>query len=221
MTAAGYYDSREIPGFIFYGVVCMGRVSIFLDFWNFTLNLRDFDSFFRPDWYKIAEVFLEEAQVVVGNSDTLVLQDFNIFGSYSRNSNDAKLHNWATTFLPKVKGAKVYFYERKVKKRGPRCPVCHEYIDVCPKCNGSMIGTEEKGIDTLMATTMLQDAWLKKFDVAIIVSADRDFIPVVEILRDNGLKTIHAQFGANGAELTKSCWGRFNILNILDKIKKF
>ncbi|MPN30800.1 hypothetical protein SDC9_178271 [bioreactor metagenome] len=83
-----------------------------------------------------------------------------------------------------------------------------------------MIGTEEKCIDTLIATTMLQDAWLKKFDIAILVSADKDFIPAVDFLRNNGLKTIHAQLGYNGAELTKACWGRFNVISVIDKIKR-
>lgn len=198
----------------------MGRVSIFLDFWNFTLNLRDLDSSFRPDWYKIADVFVEEAQTVIGKDEKLALQDFNIFGSYSNDPGDAKLRNWAETFLKKVKAAKVNFYERKKKIHGPKCPNCHQNVDVCPKCSGSMVGTEEKGVDTLIATTMLQDAWLKKYDVAIIVSADRDFIPAIDFLRNNGIRTIHAQFGSNGADLTKSCWGRFNIVKILDKIKK-
>ena len=199
----------------------MGNVSIFLDFWNFTLNLRNLDPEFRPDWFRIADVFIEEAQSVIACDEKLTLQDFNIFGSYSNTPGDMKLHNWAMTFLPKVNGAKVKFYERKKKKFGPRCPVCHEHIEICPQCHESMIGTEEKGIDTLIAITMLQDAWMKKYDVAIIVSADRDFIPAVEFLRDtHGLKTIHAQFGNNGAELTKSCWGRFNILNVLDRIRK-
>ena len=198
----------------------MNRVSIFLDFWNFTLNLRDMDPNYRPDWFKIADVFVEKAQEVIADGEPLTLQDFNIFGSYSNMPNDAKLRNWVTTFLPKVKGAQVKFYERKKKKSGPKCPVCHEHIDICPKCSGSMIGTEEKEVDTLIATTMLQDAWLKKFDVAIIVSADRDFIPAMDFLRDNGIRTIHAQFGTNGADLTKSCWGRFNIMGILDRIKK-
>lgn len=198
----------------------MNRVSIYLDFWNFTLNLRDYDDSVRPNWFEIAHVFINEAQAVVSSDDKLTLQDFNIFGSYTKTKPDAKLYNWATTFLPKVNGAKVNFYERKKKKSGPKCPSCHSYVNNCPRCNESMIGTEEKCIDTLIATTMLQDAWLRKFDIAIIVSADRDFIPAMDFLRDNGLKTIHAQFGSNGAELTKSCWGRFNIIDVIDKIRK-
>jgi len=198
----------------------MGRSSIYLDFWNFTLNLRDLDSEYRLDWFKIADVFTHEAQVVLGNNEQLSLQDFNIYGSYSQTQKEVKLYRWATSFLPKVKGARVHFYERKKKKSGPRCPTCHEHIDVCPKCGASMIGTEEKEIDTLIATAMLQDGWLGKYDIAILVSSDRDFIPAINYLRNNGLKTIHAQFGFKGAELSKSCWGRFNIEAILDRIRK-
>ncbi len=198
----------------------MARVSIFLDFWNFTLNLRDKDPAFKANWLEIANTFIAEAQKVLGEDEKLVLQDFNIFGSYSDTPQDSGLIQWFNQFLPKVKGSKIYFYQRKPKKSGPKCPTCHSEIKLCPACNASMIGTEEKCIDTLIATTMLQDAWLKKYDVAIIVSADRDFIPAMNFLRDNGIKTIHAQFGYNGAELSKICWGRFDILSVLDKIKR-
>lgn len=196
------------------------KVSIYLDFWNFSLSLRDHEPYFRTDWFAISNVFIEQAQKVLSDGSVLKLQDFNIFGSYTKTPADTKLYSWATTFLPKVRGAKVRFDERKPKKSGPICPGCHEEISVCPKCSSSMIGTEEKCIDTLIATTMLQDGWLKKIDVAIIVSADKDFIPAVDFLSNNGIKTIHAQFGNWGAELTKACWGRFNILSILDQIEK-
>ena len=83
-----------------------------------------------------------------------------------------------------------------------------------------MLGTEEKCIDTLLATTMLQDAWMKKYDVAILVSSDKDFIPAVDFLRSVGTKTIHAQFKNQGMELSKHCWGRFDILQNMDELKR-
>ena len=48
----------------------------------------------------------------------------------------------------------------------------------CPRCNGDMRGTEEKGIDTRIATEMISLAWVKNYDVAILVSSDHDFVPV-------------------------------------------
>ncbi len=194
------------------------KVSIFLDFWNFTLSLKHFNGNFRPDWFMLPNILKQEAEKLVGTS--LDLQDFNIFGSYSRNPQDAKLKNWATTFLPKIPGANVTFLERQKQLTGPACPTCHFIISQCPKCSSSMLGSEEKCIDTLIATTMLQDAWMKKYDIAIIISADKDFIPAIDFLRTTGIRTIHGQFGHQGMELTKHCWGRFNLQTVMHKFEK-
>ena len=43
-----------------------------------------------------------------------------------------------------------------------------------------MRGTEEKGVDTHIATAMISLAWIDNYDVGVLVSSDRDFIPVVE-----------------------------------------
>ena len=83
-----------------------------------------------------------------------------------------------------------------------------------------MLGTEEKCVDTLIATTMLQDAWMKKFDVAVLVSSDKDFIPAVDFLHRVGIRTIHAQFRNQGAELRKHCWGGFDLTALKSKLKK-
>jgi len=198
----------------------MISASIYMDFWNFSLNLKSVDSNFRPDWHKIAEVFLQEAQAVLNSDEKLRLQDFHIIGSYTQSENDKKLRHWISAYLPKVIGAKVAFLERKKKNSGPRCPQCHAHINDCPFCKASMIGTEEKGIDTQIAVSMLRDAWLKKINVALLVSADRDFIPAVQFLNDMGVRVIHAQFASNGFELSNACWGRFNILQTLEKITR-
>ena len=39
-----------------------------------------------------------------------------------------------------------------------------------------MRGTEEKGVDTHIATAMISLAWIDNYDVAVLVSSDRDFI---------------------------------------------
>lgn len=195
------------------------KVSIFLDFWNFSLSLKTIDPAYRPDWFAIPMVFIRQAAAICSDS-TLELQDFHIFGSFSNTPADQKLKNWSRSFLPKIPGSNLHFKERQQKSTGPVCTVCHREITACPFCGGTMLGTEEKCIDTLLATTMLQDAWMKKYDVAILVSSDKDFIPAVDFLRSVGTKTIHAQFKNQGMELSKHCWGRFDILQNMDELKR-
>ena len=195
------------------------KISIFLDFWNFSLSLRSEVPEFRPDWYRIAPAFLSKASLLLGDKE-LSLQDFYIFGSYSNSPQDNKLRNWASSFLPKIPGTKAIFLMRQKKSSGPICTKCHSEILSCPKCGGSMLGTEEKCIDTLLATTMLQDAWLGKYETAILASCDKDFIPVIDFLRIKGIQTIHAGIGSRGKDLSNHCWGCFDILYIKDQFNR-
>jgi len=51
-----------------------------------------------------------------------------------------------------------------------------------------MRGTEEKGIDVRMALDMVDLGLSKAFDAAVLVSSDRDFVPVAESLQNKGIK---------------------------------
>jgi uncharacterized LabA/DUF88 family protein len=74
-----------------------------------------------------------------------------------------------------------------------------------------MRGTEEKGVDTRIVTDMISLAWANAYDVAVIVSSDRDFVPVAEFLQTKGIKVIHASFPPKGSELSQKCWGNFPV----------
>lgn len=83
-----------------------------------------------------------------------------------------------------------------------------------------MRGTEEKGIDTHIATAMISLAWIDNYEVAVLVSSDRDFIPVVEFLETRGIKVVHGAFPPAGAELTRKCWSSIAIPNIRDRFRR-
>ena len=74
-----------------------------------------------------------------------------------------------------------------------------------------MRGTEEKGVDVRMATDMISLAWVDNYDIAVLVSSDKDFVPVAEFLQTRGIKVIHGAFPPKGAQLTQKCWGSINI----------
>lgn len=83
-----------------------------------------------------------------------------------------------------------------------------------------MRGTEEKGVDTRIATDMIKLAWVNDYDVAVLLSSDRDFVPVVEFLSTRGIKTIHGAFPPFGASLSQSCWGNLRIPDIMPKLRR-
>ena len=74
-----------------------------------------------------------------------------------------------------------------------------------------MVRTVEKGIDTAIVTDMISLAWENAWEVAILVSSDRDFIPLVEFLTNKGLKVINAHFPPKGMDLARHCWGSFDL----------
>ena len=194
------------------------KISIFLDFWNFILSFKKIDPQYRADWFAIPTAFLEQVKSQL-KTEEATLQDFHVFGSYSPGEQDKGLRNWIASFLPKVPGSCVHFLERQKKSSGPTCTRCHAEVSTCPHCGGSMLGTQEKCVDTLLATTMLQEAWLGKYEIAVLASNDKDFIPAVDFLRNKGIQTIHAGFMKSGMELTKHCWGAFDIYKIREQIR--
>ena len=74
-----------------------------------------------------------------------------------------------------------------------------------------MRGAEEKGVDVRMATDMIRLAWVDNYDVAVLLSSDKDFVPVAEFLETRGIKVIHGAFPPRGAELTRKCWSSIDV----------
>ena len=74
-----------------------------------------------------------------------------------------------------------------------------------------MRGTEEKGIDVRIATDMIKLAWADNYDAAVLVSSDKDFIPVVQFLETRGIKVLHANFPPKGSHLTQACWDSIDV----------
>jgi uncharacterized LabA/DUF88 family protein len=69
----------------------------------------------------------------------------------------------------------------------------------------------EKGVDTSIVTDLLSLAWVGAWDVAVLVSSDRDFIPAVDLLQTKGFRVINAHFPPKGMDLAKSCWASIDL----------
>jgi uncharacterized LabA/DUF88 family protein len=52
-------------------------------------------------------------------------------------------------------------------------------IENCPHCGEKIERTIEKGVDTAIVTDIFRLAWEESLDVGVLVSSDRDFIPMV------------------------------------------
>ena len=79
---------------------------------------------------------------------------------------------------------------------------------------------KKKGVDTHIATAMISLAWIDNYDVAVLVSSDRDFIPVVEFLETRGIKVVHGAFPPAASDLTRKCWGSIAIPDIQERLRR-
>jgi hypothetical protein len=199
-------------------VATQPRIRIFVDFWNFSLSLRRVDDEFKVDWKPIASLFVGEAAKLLGSPVTF--EGMHVYGSYDPGKpNDKKFKNWFSNWLDKLPGPHIVLLERQRKRNHATCPACHSEVPNCPACQADLRGTEEKGIDTRIATDLISLAWSNGYDVAIIVSADRDFVPVANFLQSKGIKVIHAAFPPSGSQLSQKCWAHFSVPKIMEQFR--
>ena len=195
------------------------KVVIFVDFWNYTLSMSDHEQGFKTDWKKLPQTIVSEAINVVDASAHGIYSGMHVYGSFDE-TGDAKLKKWATTVLDTFPGVNVKFVPRQRKKTGPKCPHCHLIAEHCSHCGADMRGTEEKGVDTAIAVDMISLAWEGSYDVAVLISSDRDFAPVVEYLATKGKKVIHGAFPPKGALLSQKSWGSIDIASFRAKYQR-
>lgn len=196
------------------------RGMIFVDFWNYELSMKALEPGFRTDWAKLPQIIIQEMSAL-----TNVAVNYErcfVFGSYDKNSpNDKKLYTWANNILAPMPGIEVRFFPRQERKTGPRCTgIDHHEIRECPLCGASMLGTQEKGVDTQIVIEMFDNAYSGKCDICTLVSADKDFAPAINAIMAKGIKIIHGRISYYGSSLTKECWGNIDLFKIKDQFRR-
>ena len=202
------------------------RFRVFIDFWNFqiTLNERENeatgqqDVHFKIDWKQFPAWVVGKAAEVVGIND-YSYEGTIVYTSYNPAATDASFKRWLTTWLDRQPGIQVVARERQPKS-APRCNLCHQEIQSCPSCGNRLAGTIEKGIDTALVTDMIRLAWEGAYDVGIVVSSDRDLVPVVEFLDSKGRKIIQGGFPPSGLHLATACWASFDLFALREEYRR-
>ncbi len=191
-------------------------------YWNFQLTLNEQEAKFqkvedcrmRIDWKNLGAWLASKAgEAIKLDPANLSFEGVIVYASYNKSTEEGRrFRNWATTWLDRQPGIDVRCLERK-PKGPPKCPTCHRRITHCPHpdCKQPMVGTVEKGVDTLIATDMIRLAWEEAYDVAVLASLDGDLVPAVEFLNLKGRKVVQAGFPPGGADLATSCWASFDV----------
>lgn len=197
------------------------RFRVFVDFWNFQLYIRDLDSDLRVDWKKLPHVLIAQSLGIIDADARAQYQGMGVYMSYAPGKDsDRKLKGWAGNVLDKMPGTSVVMLERRKLKSPPSCPSCHSEVPNCPICDHDMRGSREKGVDTRIATDMIRLAWEGAYDVALLVSSDADFVPVVEFLDTKNVKVIHVGVGGQGHHLMQKCWGAVRLEDFIEDIRR-
>ena len=89
----------------------------------------------------------------------------------------------------------------------------------CPHCGRELRRTVEKGVDTALVTDLIQAAIDDLFDTAVLISADADFVPAVELVQNRtGKRVIHAYIRPQGQELRNACWSHVYLDDLMDEL---
>lgn len=196
------------------------RVHVFVDFWNFDLSISRVEDRFRADYKALGPSLVKAAGQLIDPSAQFEYAGMNVYMSSDESSEaEAGLRKWATNVLDRLPGVQVSMVPRIRKKTGPKCPSCKGLVHSCPTCGNDMRGTEEKGVDVRIATDMIMLAWVDAYDVAILVSADSDFVPVANFLQTKGKKVVHGQFPPRGAHLSQKCWGSIDVPGLREEFR--
>jgi uncharacterized LabA/DUF88 family protein len=181
------------------------RLKIFVDFWNLIINARK-QTTFKIDfhWDKLAERLVGETRRGYGDESQGDLAGCYIFGSYSKS--DPRQHAFVNKTLDKYGSLPGLFFDfrERVKK---------ETTVRCSNCGGQVSQSSEAGVDILLAVEMIKHAAMREHDYLALVSSDRDFLPLLSYLKDQGQRVLHVSTGATNREMRSVTWTQMELVD--------
>ena len=188
------------------------RVLVFVDYSNMRASMRGVDREFLIDVERLGRVLAAEGLRLVEPDFWLAYQGLRLYGSYDPDTEAGeRQRRWYQDVVGSLSGVTPVVTARRRRRRGFSCRECRHEVRACGVCGAELRGSEEKGVDTRIATDMISAAWDGAYDVAVLVSSDRDFVPVVQFLEGRIIKVVHGAFPPAAAELSRACWGRIDV----------
>lgn len=198
------------------------RTRLFIDFWNFQLN---WNKVAREDqgiaWEKVPGALLQRSKEVLGAAGlgTPVLEETRVYASCETDK-DQNLRGWLHNKLDRLPGFQVFVHDRRWRKKPVHCRECGESTEDCPKCSKPFGRAGEKSVDTSIVTDLLSLAWDKTYDLAVLLSSDKDMIPAVRYLQTKNFKIVNATWRGHGFELAKECWASIELDALMQQIER-
>lgn len=144
------------------------KVIVYIDGFNFYYGLKKgWKKYYWLDVVKLFESFIRENQELVA---------IKYFSAYSTDDQQRLRQN--AFFQANKQNPKFSLILGKYLKKSITCFNCQNVIHTF----------EEKETDVRIATQIVSDAYKKECDISIIVSADSDMIPAVQLAQEAGNK---------------------------------
>lgn len=179
------------------------RVKIFIDFWNVVINARKQTSFeIEIHWDKLADQLVGETRAGYGDETTGDLAGCYIFGSFSKSN--ATEHAFVNDTLDKYGSKPGLYFEFKER-------VTKEASSKCKNCGAQVSRSSELGVDVLLAVEMIKHAAIRDHQFLALVSSDRDYLPLLSYLKDQGQRVLHAASGAAHRDMRSLTWKQINL----------
>lgn len=166
----------------------MLKTMIFIDFENFYIALKDFcdenNLNYKIDYKKLSTILINEC-----NQKHLTHEKHSYIKTYvfyPEPDKKLKESNFYLNELNWINMLNDFDYFEVIKGRHicrPTGNLKYEDININDKTTYYKV---EKGTDINLANTVLTKAFNNSFDVAIIISGDSDYIPVLDTLRNLG-----------------------------------
>lgn len=197
------------------------KVRLFIDYWNFQLTWNERAGGQGCNWVALPQAFTESASKLLDGAGLgkLELQETRVYAGYEA-GREAKLKDWLNNFLDRQPGYRVFTSERHWRSHAIHCRTCGNQTTNCPTCNATLGRAAEKTTDARIVTDLIGLAWEGTYDTAILVSADKDFIPAVDYLQSKNFRVINAAWRGRGNELAKICWASFEIDPLIGKLTR-
>lgn len=154
------------------------RIIVYVDGFNFYYGLRSerrWKKYYWLDLVKFFDMFMKE------NQELVAVKYFS-----ARTYDLEKSRNQNAFFQANKENPRFHLILGKYLKKSFECFNCHRIIHTY----------EEKESDVRIATQIVADAYQNNCDIAIVVSADSDMIPAIELAKEAG-KQVYAYFPPN------------------------
>lgn len=162
------------------------KVIVFIDGNNLFHRMQEFYHTHQIDIYELSKILCCQ------NRQLLQIRYY--YSPFVRRINE-KTANWQQTYVTQIeKISNIFIHEGKYIRK--KTLLKKETFDkirnvVTPE---DLTGYVEKGIDTKIAVDMISMGIDKKYDTAILVSSDSDFVPVINELKNRKVAAQVAAF---------------------------